>query len=58
MQCQTDEEHVELVKILPNTEAALLDWAINLMVDFGTSPVKESGFYKIFGVYSKVLCAE
>ncbi|CAL0332140.1 unnamed protein product [Lupinus luteus] len=33
MQCQTEEERVELVKHLPNTEAALLDWAINLMAD-------------------------
>ncbi|OIW09344.1 hypothetical protein TanjilG_01315 [Lupinus angustifolius] len=33
MQCQSEEECVELVKHLPNTEAALLDWAINLMAD-------------------------
>lgn len=33
MQCQTEEECVELVRHLPHTEAALLDWAINLMVD-------------------------
>ncbi|KFK23138.1 hypothetical protein AALP_AAs65178U000700 [Arabis alpina] len=33
MQCQTEEEYVELVRLLPPTEASLLDWAINLMVD-------------------------
>lgn len=33
MQCQTEEENVELVRLLPPTEAALLDWAINLMAD-------------------------
>ncbi|OIW04034.1 hypothetical protein TanjilG_24145 [Lupinus angustifolius] len=33
MQCQTEEECAELVKHLPHTEAALLDWAINLMAD-------------------------
>ncbi|XP_058773691.1 rho GTPase-activating protein 5-like [Vicia villosa] len=33
MQCQTEEECVELVKHLPHTESTLLDWAINLMVD-------------------------
>lgn len=33
MQCQTEEECVELARHLPHTEAALLDWAINLMAD-------------------------
>lgn len=33
MQCKTEEECVELTKHLPHTEAALLDWAINLMAD-------------------------
>lgn len=33
MQCQTEEEYVKLVRLLPPTEAALLDWAINLMAD-------------------------
>ncbi|ESQ42197.1 hypothetical protein EUTSA_v10013479mg [Eutrema salsugineum] len=33
MQCQTEEEYVELVRLLPPTEASLLDWAINLMAD-------------------------
>ncbi|XP_010541270.1 PREDICTED: rho GTPase-activating protein 1 [Tarenaya hassleriana] len=33
MQCQTEEEFVELVRVLPPTEASLLDWAINLMAD-------------------------
>ncbi|KAF7823222.1 rho GTPase-activating protein 5 [Senna tora] len=33
MQCQTEEECAELVKLLPSTEASLLDWAINLMAD-------------------------
>ncbi|XP_073141359.1 rho GTPase-activating protein 5 [Henckelia pumila] len=33
MQCNTEEECTQLVKLLPPTEAALLDWAINLMAD-------------------------
>lgn len=33
MQCQSEEDCVELVRLLPRTEAALLDWAINLMAD-------------------------
>ncbi|KAG2311170.1 hypothetical protein Bca4012_025622 [Brassica carinata] len=33
MQCQTEDEYVELVRLLPPTEASLLDWAINLMAD-------------------------
>ncbi|KDP34409.1 hypothetical protein JCGZ_12690 [Jatropha curcas] len=33
MQCQTEDDCAELARHLPPTEAALLDWAINLMVD-------------------------
>ncbi|KAI6685330.1 hypothetical protein NL676_031243 [Syzygium grande] len=33
MQCKTEEDCAELVRLLPPTEAALLDWAINLMCD-------------------------
>ncbi|KAK6137045.1 hypothetical protein DH2020_029212 [Rehmannia glutinosa] len=33
MHCNTEEECSMLVKLLPCTEAALLDWAINLMAD-------------------------
>ncbi|KAL2233754.1 rho GTPase-activating protein 3 [Sesamum indicum] len=33
MHCNTEEECTMLVKSLPPTEAALLDWAINLMSD-------------------------
>ncbi|KAI4322431.1 hypothetical protein L6164_022127 [Bauhinia variegata] len=33
MLCQTEEECAELARRLPPTEAALLDWAINLMAD-------------------------
>ncbi|XP_044505400.1 rho GTPase-activating protein 1-like [Mangifera indica] len=33
MRCQTEEDCTELVRVLPPTEAALLDWAINLMAD-------------------------
>ncbi|XP_047940298.1 rho GTPase-activating protein 5-like [Salvia hispanica] len=33
MQCQSEEACDELVRLLPPTEAALLDWAINLMAD-------------------------
>lgn len=33
MQCQSEEDCSQLVSLLPVTEAALLDWAINLMAD-------------------------
>ncbi|KAK4440602.1 Rho GTPase-activating protein 1 [Sesamum alatum] len=33
MQCQSEEDCDTLVRLLPPTEAALLDWAINLMAD-------------------------
>lgn len=33
MQAQSEEECAQLVKRLPQTEAALLDWALNLMAD-------------------------
>ena len=33
MQSQSEEECAHLVRVLPPTEAALLDWAINLMAD-------------------------
>ncbi|PON65439.1 Plexin, cytoplasmic RasGAP domain containing protein [Parasponia andersonii] len=33
IQCQTEDECAELVRLLPPIEAALLDWAINLMAD-------------------------
>ncbi|XP_073013691.1 rho GTPase-activating protein 4 [Typha latifolia] len=33
MQCQSEEDCAQLAKLLPPTEAALLDWAINLMAD-------------------------
>ncbi|GAB4833371.1 Rho GTPase-activating protein 4 [Ancistrocladus abbreviatus] len=33
MQSQTEEECARLARVLPSTEAALLDWAINLMAD-------------------------
>lgn len=33
MQCQTEDQCAELARNLPPTEAALLDWAINLMAD-------------------------
>lgn len=33
MQSQSEEECARLVRLLPPTEAALLDWAINLMAD-------------------------
>nr|DAD36134.1 TPA_asm: hypothetical protein HUJ06_006774 [Nelumbo nucifera] len=33
MHCNTEEECVQLARLLPPTEAALLDWAINLMSD-------------------------
>ncbi|KAK8345130.1 hypothetical protein V6Z11_A07G127200 [Gossypium hirsutum] len=33
MQCETEEQCTELARLLPPTEYALLDWAINLMAD-------------------------
>ncbi|XP_073225924.1 rho GTPase-activating protein 1 isoform X2 [Cicer arietinum] len=33
MQCQTEEDCAELTSQLPQTEASLLDWTINLMAD-------------------------
>jgi len=33
MQAQSEEECTRLVSLLPPTEGALLDWAINLMAD-------------------------
>ncbi|CAN4108482.1 unnamed protein product [Withania somnifera] len=33
MNCHTEEECTQLMKLLPPTEAALLDWAIDLMAD-------------------------
>ncbi|KAL6566981.1 hypothetical protein OROMI_015385 [Orobanche minor] len=33
MQCQSEDECDALVRLLPPTESALLDWAINLMTD-------------------------
>lgn len=33
MQCESEEDCGDLVRHLPPTEAALLDWAINLMAD-------------------------
>ncbi|GLT75996.1 hypothetical protein SLA2020_476820 [Shorea laevis] len=33
MHCNSEEDCTQLVKLLPPTESALLDWAINLMTD-------------------------
>lgn len=33
MHCNTEDDCAQLVTLLPSTEAALLDWAINLMSD-------------------------
>ncbi|XP_073066337.1 rho GTPase-activating protein 4-like [Primulina eburnea] len=33
MQCESEEDCDALVRLLPSTEASLLDWAINLMAD-------------------------
>lgn len=33
MHCNSEEDCTNLMKLLPSTEAALLDWAINLMAD-------------------------
>ncbi|XP_022945867.1 rho GTPase-activating protein 5-like [Cucurbita moschata] len=33
MEAQTEEECADLARLLPHTEAALLDWAVNLMAD-------------------------
>ncbi|CAH8263884.1 unnamed protein product [Arabidopsis lyrata] len=34
MQCESEEDFVKVVRLLPQTEASLLNWAINLMADF------------------------
>ncbi|KAH6778484.1 hypothetical protein C2S51_009796 [Perilla frutescens var. frutescens] len=39
MHCNTGEECSELVKLLPPTEAALLDCAINLMADAASTNI-------------------
>ncbi|XP_010557422.1 PREDICTED: rho GTPase-activating protein 5 [Tarenaya hassleriana] len=33
MQCESEEDFVKVVRLLPQTEASLLNWAINLMAD-------------------------
>ncbi|VVA90486.1 unnamed protein product [Arabis nemorensis] len=33
MQCETEEDFVKVVRLLPQTEASLLNWAVNLMAD-------------------------
>jgi hypothetical protein len=33
MDCKSEEESVALVRLLPTTQASLLDWAVNLMAD-------------------------
>ncbi|KAE9593586.1 putative Rho GTPase activation protein [Lupinus albus] len=33
MRCNSEEDCTNLVRLLPLTESALLDWAINLMAD-------------------------
>ncbi|RZC90957.1 hypothetical protein C5167_028796 [Papaver somniferum] len=33
MQCQSEEDFMHLVRLLPPTEGALLDWTVNLMAD-------------------------
>ena len=33
MESQTEEECFQLARLLPPTEAALLDWAVNVMAD-------------------------
>lgn len=43
LQCNTEDESVELVKQLKPTETALLNWAINLMADV----VEEEEFNKM-----------
>lgn len=34
MQCESEEDFVKVVRLLPQAEASLLNWAINLMADF------------------------
>ncbi|KAG2260705.1 hypothetical protein Bca4012_008702 [Brassica carinata] len=33
MQCESEDDFVKVVRLLPQTEASLLNWAINLMAD-------------------------
>eukprot|EP00249_Psilotum_nudum_P036369 c6954_g1_i1 orf=771-1931(+) len=43
MQCHTEEHFLELVKLLPPTQEALLNWAVNLMADV----VQQENFNKM-----------
>ncbi|GAB4824690.1 Rho GTPase-activating protein 1 [Ancistrocladus abbreviatus] len=43
MQCESEEDCNQLLRLLPPTEAALLDWAINLMADV----IQEEQFNKM-----------
>ncbi|KAH7286698.1 hypothetical protein KP509_32G018700 [Ceratopteris richardii] len=43
MQCHTDDQCISLIKKLPPSEAALFDWAINLMADV----VQEESYNKM-----------
>lgn len=33
MQCESEEDFVKVVRLLPQAEASLLNWAVNLMAD-------------------------
>lgn len=43
MQCHTEDQCLALINTLPSTQAALMDWAINLMTDV----VQEEAFNKM-----------
>ncbi|KAB2616179.1 rho GTPase-activating protein 2-like [Pyrus ussuriensis x Pyrus communis] len=52
LQCNTEEESVELVKQLKPTEAALLNWAINLMADVVEEELNKMNARNIAMVFS------
>ncbi|XP_048441461.1 rho GTPase-activating protein 2-like isoform X2 [Pyrus x bretschneideri] len=52
LQCNTEEESVKLVKQLKPTEAALLNWAVNLMVDVVEEELNKMNARNIAMVFS------
>lgn len=42
-ECKSEKDYLQLVSLLPSTEAALLDWGVNLMADI----VEEQSYNKM-----------
>ncbi len=59
MDCNTEEESVALVRLLPPTQAALLDWAVNLMADVvqqeSTNKMNARNIAMVFASFSSAL---